>query len=325
MTHGQKLKNTFGRFIGVSLTMQELYRQIEKFAVSDAPVLITGESGTGKEICAQSFHSYSDRNHQPFIPLNCAGLDGHMADSALFGHVKGAFTGGHRTRKGAIARAQGGTLFLDEVFDMPLLTQAKLLRFCQDYSYRKLGCDRLEQADIRLICATNKNLKKNLKANRFREDLYYRLNTIPVHMPPLRERGEDVLDIAHFYLHEYAKAQNKAFCDFSHQAQECLLRYPWPGNIRELQNILQYVVSGNEGQIITADMLPGIITKNAFLPEENVQPEKTKAILPLWQIEKNVIENAIHLCNGNITEAATLLDIAPSTIYRKKQSWEENG
>ncbi|MCI5060012.1 MAG: sigma-54 factor interaction domain-containing protein, partial [Alphaproteobacteria bacterium] len=179
---------SFGRFIGTSPAMQKLYDLITKAAPHHTPVFITGETGTGKEICAQSLHSYSSCHQGPFIALNCAALPLELAESALFGHVKGAFTGAHSNRAGAIAKAEGGSLFLDEICDMPLALQSKLLRFCQDYTYRSVGSDQPKRANIRIICATNRDPLAQIKKGKFREDLYYRLHIIPIAMPPLRKR-----------------------------------------------------------------------------------------------------------------------------------------
>jgi len=193
----------FGRFIGTSLVMQDVYSKIERYAPTNTTVFIEGQSGTRKEICAQMLHSYSDRHNNPFIALNCAALPADLIESALFGHVKGAFTGADNARDGAIARAQNGTLFLDEIGDMPLDLQAKILRFCQDFYYSKIGSDTMHQANIRLICASNKNIKHQVDRHLFREDLYYRLYVAPIMMPALQTRQSDILDIAYYYLKFY--------------------------------------------------------------------------------------------------------------------------
>lgn len=313
------------RFIGTSRAMQEIYDKISKIAPTDTTVFIGGESGTGKEICAKTLHDYSARKDKPFIALNCGALSKDLIESALFGHVQGAFTGALRARDGAIHRAEGGTLFLDEIGDMPLDVQIKLLRFCQDFSYSKLGSDTSIKANIRLICASNQDLKKLILTGQFREDLYYRLYIAPIIMPPLRDRQDDVLDIANYYLSAYAKIQHKNIQSFSENAQKLLSSYHWPGNVRELQNIVQRIVTFENTPVILASMLPQQITANykKHKKETDVRP-LFQATVPLWKIEKKAIENAIALTNGNIPQAATLLDVAPSTIYRKIKLWEKS-
>ncbi len=321
MTTEQKHSDSFGQFIGTSSAMKKVYRQIMNYAPLDNCVFITGESGTGKEICAQSLHSYSDRHNKSFIALNCAGLTETLADSALFGHVKGGFTGAHQSRDGAIKRAEGGTLFLDEICDMPLSLQAKLLRFCQDKTYYKVGCDQLKKADIRIICATNKDPLTEVAEQKFREDLYYRLYETPIEMPPIRERGDDAITIAEHFFHIYSLEQNKPTPEFSHNALKLFKQYDWLGNVREIQNIAKKIISDHTVNVVTANMLPDHIQKIVF---KNQPQQKTDIIMPLWKTEKSVIEHAIAYCDGNIVKAAAMLDISPSTIYRKRQNWHGN-
>ncbi len=315
----EKHHSHFGRFIGTSRAMQNIYALIEKAAISDAPVFITGESGTGKEICAEMLHFYSDRRNKKFIPFNCASLPQNLVESALFGHIKGAFTGADTARKGVINEAEGGTLFLDEICDMPLDTQTKLLRFTQEYHYRKLGADKIDKANIRLICATNHDPISQIQNKQFREDLYYRLHVIPIEIPPLRERNGDIIDLAYHYLHKYSAQENKKFKSFTDNAKHFILRYSWPGNVRELQNTLRQIVTLHDGMLVTYSMLPKEIHQTAQR-EQSSFPEIT---LPLWKIEKQAIEKAIHFFDGNIQKAAAMLDISPSTIYRKKQFWDK--
>ncbi|HPF78894.1 MAG TPA: sigma-54 dependent transcriptional regulator [Alphaproteobacteria bacterium] len=314
---------SFGRFIGTSSAMLDIYKKIENIAPTDTPVFITGESGTGKEVTAQALHYYSDRREKPFIAVNCATFSGSLVDSAIFGHVKGAFTGADQNRAGAIEQAEGGTLFLDEICEMPLETQAKLLRFTQDLTYQKLGSDVLRKADIRIICATNCNPAECIKDKHFREDLYYRLNVFPITMPPLRNRGEDVIDLAYFYLEKYAAQIKSPVTDFSQHALHLFCLYDWPGNIRELQNLIRQLVATTKQPIITETTLPDHIQKCAFHKKEKAADGMAHISMPLWKIEKRAIEQAITLCGGNIPKAAGMLDISPSTIYRKIQSWQD--
>lgn len=320
--HADSYPPKFNRFIGVSKAMQEVYTKIQKLAPTDMPIFIDGESGTGKEICAQTIHYYSDRNKHSCIALNCAALPENLIESALFGHVKGAFTGANNTRDGAIAKAEQGTLFLDEICDLPITLQAKLLRFCQDFSYSKLGSDKILNANIRIVCATNKDVKQQIANGLFREDLYYRLYVTHITMPPLRHRDDDILDIAHHYLKYYAEEQNKPIKSFSENTEKILLQYDWPGNIRELQNIIRQIVALENTPLILASMLPDRLMSNC-LPILPTTTTDKKINLPLWKIERNAIQNAISITRGNIPKAAAILDIAPSTIYRKIQLWNK--
>ncbi|PPA28208.1 sigma-54-dependent Fis family transcriptional regulator [Aeromonas jandaei] len=326
-------RQSFFGFIGASMAMQAVYRIIESAAPSKATVFITGESGTGKEVCAEAIHQCSPRREQPFIALNCAAIPHDLMESEIFGHVKGSFTGAQGDRKGAASLADGGTLFLDEICEMDLDLQSKLLRFIQTGTLQRVGSGKLETVDVRFICATNRDPLLEVKAGRFREDLYYRLHVIPLYLPPLRERGEDILLLARSLLQNYAKEENKRFRDFDAAAVRVLLDYPWPGNVRELQNVVRNIVVLNDKELVSPDILPpplnGVRTLSVTAAATQ-QPAATSAtpavggpIRPLWLVEKEVIEQAIASCDGNIPKAAALLEISPSTIYRKKQGWEE--
>ncbi|QNF17448.1 sigma-54-dependent Fis family transcriptional regulator [Aeromonas jandaei] len=326
-------RQSFFGFIGASMAMQAVYRIIESAAPSKATVFITGESGTGKEVCAEAIHQCSPRREQPFIALNCAAIPHDLMESEIFGHVKGSFTGAQGDRKGAASLADGGTLFLDEICEMDLDLQSKLLRFIQTGTLQRVGSGKLETVDVRFICATNRDPLLEVKAGRFREDLYYRLHVIPLYLPPLRERGEDILLLARSLLQNYAKEENKRFRDFDAAAARVLLDYPWPGNVRELQNVVRNIVVLNDKELVSPDILPpplNGVRAQAVATTAAQQPAATSAtpavggpIRPLWLVEKEVIEQAIASCDGNIPKAAALLEISPSTIYRKKQGWEE--
>src|SRR5579864_5875637 len=323
-----------GRFyglIGASLPMRAVYNVIESAASSRATVFITGESGTGKELCVQAIHELSPRRGGPFVAVNCGAIPRELMESEMFGHVRGAFTGAVGSRDGAITRAKGGTLFLDEVCEMDLSLQVKLLRVIQSGEFQKVGGSETEHADVRYVCATNRDPWSEVQAGRFREDLYYRLHVVPCAMPPLRERDDDVLLLARHFLGLYAKEEGKTFTDFDEGAVRALRRYPWPGNIRELQNALRNTVLFNQGPVVTETMLsrldanatprPASIATLAPAPRTGVPANGS--IKPLWLIEKEAIEEAIALCNGNIPRAAALLEINPSTIYRRKAEWEK--
>lgn len=315
--------DNFGRFIGTSPALQDVYEKIQRVAPSDAPVFITGQTGTGKEICAQSIHSYSKRHGAPFIALNCAALPPNMIDSALFGHVRGAYTNADRPRDGAIARAEGGTLFLDEICDMPLDSQAKLLRFTQKLEYQKLGSDKLLRANIRLICATNCDPQKRVQEKSFREDLYYRLCVSPILLPDLKDRDGDVVDIASYFMHRFARQYSKNFEDFTQGVMALLETHDWPGNVRELENLMHEIVSSYDGRVLTENMMPAHIGRLRIKSERLESQENFDIFMPLWKIEKNAIENVLNSTQGNVQKAAQILDVAPSTIYRKMQSWKE--
>lgn len=319
-------------FIGSSLPMQAVYRIIDAAAPSKATVFITGESGTGKEICAEAIHAQGIRAKQPFIALNCGAIPHDLMESEIFGHVKGAFTGAHEERKGAASQADGGSLFLDELCEMDLDLQTKLLRFVQTGTFKKVGSSKLETVDVRFICATNRDPLHEVAAGRFREDLYYRLHVVPLHLPPLRERGDDMINIARYFLTNYAKEEGKAFKCFSAEVEDLILHhYNWPGNVRQLQNVMRNIVVLHNEHTVKLEHLPAPlndIPNNVVIasPSQPAEIQETaREISPinsLAEIERKTIEDAIKLCNGNIPKAAGLLDVSPSTIYRKKQSWE---
>jgi len=330
-------KNTFDReryhgFIGASLPMQAVYRIIDAAAPSKATVFITGESGTGKEVCAEAILAQGSRSRQPFIALNCSAIPRELMESEIFGHIKGAFTGASADRKGAASQADGGTLFLDEIGEMEMDLQTKLLRFVQTGSFQKVGSNKVEKVDVRFICATNRNPLEDIAAGRFREDLYYRLHVVPLHLPPLRERGDDIMEIAKYFLITYAQEENKNFTAFSPEVEVILRRYNWPGNVRQLQNVIRNIVVLHNDKTVTHAHLPAPLNTSlnqlemAHLvpPQQQVQTtddDKHAPIKPLANVEREAIERAIEVCDGNIPKAAALLEVSPSTIYRKKQGW----
>lgn len=333
-----KQRTSYANFIGASNAMQTVYQTIDSLAPSDATGFIVGESGTGKELAAEAIHAHSDRAGREFVAINCGAIPGELMESELFGHVKGAFTGASNAREGAASVANGGTLFLDEICEMDLELQKKLLRFIQTGTFRKVGSNTLETVDVRFVCATNRDPLVEVREGRFREDLFYRLHVVPLRLPPLRERDRDILMIARHFLELYAAQAKKAFTHFSLAAEEQMLRYVWPGNVRQLQNVIQQAVVLHDGEQIEADMLaldihqglqesldgddsPGA---SAAKSETHSQPDdlaRRRAIEPLWMVEKRAIEAAVAACDGNINRAAGLLEVAPSTLYRKRQAW----
>jgi two-component system repressor protein LuxO len=328
-------RDHFHGFVGASLPMLTVYHIIDSAASSKATVFITGESGTGKEVCAQAIHEASPRCDKPFVALNCAAIPHDLMESEIFGHTKGAFTGAVSAREGAAARADGGTLFLDEICEMDMDLQSKLLRFIQTSSFQKVGSNTLQSVDIRFVCATNRDPIEEVRAGRFREDLYYRLHVIPVELPPLREREEDVILIARHLLKTYTREENKHFERFTPETEAILRAFDWPGNVRQLQNVIRNIVVLNDHDTVTPSMLPPPLSEISASTEATATRTGLQAgdlaeagitdataIRPLWQIEKQFIEQTIEHCDGNIPKAAALLEISPSTIYRKRQQWE---
>jgi len=329
-------RSAYHSFIGKSLAMQAVYRIIDSAAASKATVFITGESGTGKELCAEAIHRQSTRAGGPFIAINCGAIPRDLMESEIFGHKKGSFTGATADRAGAAAAADGGTLFLDEIGEMDLDLQKKLLRFIQTGSFSRVGDTKVEKVDVRFICATNKDPLAEVEAGRFREDLYYRLHVVPVAMPPLREREDDVVEIARHLLESYAKEENRQFTGYAPETESILLGYGWPGNVRQLQNVVRNIVVLNDGELVTPDMLPdplngdtpGAATPGGAAVNGVVQGSaeaQSGVVVPLWKVEKDAIESAIASCEGNIPRAAAMLEISPSTIYRKRLSWKAEG
>jgi DNA-binding NtrC family response regulator len=344
----EDMENTFERktyhdFIGSSLAMQGVYRIIDSAASSKASVFITGESGTGKEVCAEAIHKQGNRADKPFIALNCAAIPHDLMESEIFGHVKGAFTGAAGNRKGAASLADGGTLFLDELAEMDMDLQSKLLRFIQTGTFQKVGGTEYESVDVRFICATNRDPLQAVADGRLREDLYYRLHVVPVHLPPLRSRGDDILAIAMHFLLKYSQEEDKDFRGFSPEVEIILRNYNWPGNVRQLQNVIRNIVVLNNDTSVTLSHLPPPL--NAPLNEmqfhretgssssdrhdtasatsaQRHSPSVTADVRPLAIVEKEAIEHAIRVCGDNIPRAAALLEVSPSTIYRKKQAWD---
>ncbi len=320
-------------FIGSSLPMQAVYRIIDSAAPSQATIFITGESGTGKEVCAQAIHRRSERRDGPFVAINCAAIPRDLMESEIFGHVRGAFTGAVRERVGAAGQADGGTLFLDEIAEMDLDLQTKLLRFVQTGGFQRVGGTRLEQVDVRFVCATNRDPLAQVAEGRFREDLYYRLHVIPIQLPTLRERQGDILELANHFLLKHARAERKALRGFAPDAEAVFLSYDWPGNVRQLQNVIQNAVVLYDGELVTRAMLPPPL--NALEPGAGRRPREgapldrhevtlqQRIIRPLREVEREAIEQAIALCGDNIPQAAAALGVSPSTVYRKRQTWTE--
>lgn len=330
----------FQGFIGSSEAMQDIYKMVRNIGRSTATVFVTGESGTGKELCAQAIHDVSSRAKGPFVPLNCGAIPRGLLESEVFGHLKGSFTGAIADKKGAAAAASGGTLFLDEICEMDLSLQTKLLRFLQTSTIQPVGATKAQMVDVRIVCATNRDPLAEVRAGRFREDLYYRLHVVPIHMPPLRERAGDIMEIADKVLAKFTAEEGKSFTEFSPEVRDIFMTMEWPGNVRQLMNAIRNVVVLNDGPIVLPEMLPSEVTMphthstrtnggmdsspDAMRTQE--LPNNVAAFIgtPLAKLERDFIEATIDFCDGSIPQAARLLDVSPSTLYRKKESWEKN-
>ena len=391
-------RDRFFSFIGNSPAMQAAYRTIESVAPSRASVFVTGESGTGKELAAEAVHKASPRAGKPFIALNCGAIPRDLLESEVFGHVKGAFTGATTDRVGAARAADGGTLFLDEICEMPLDMQVKLLRFVQTGTFNAVGSPRTERVDVRFVCATNREPMAEVQAGRFREDLFYRLYVVPVELPPLRSRGEDKLLIARHFLAHFAAEERKGFKGFTPEAEAALLAYPWPGNVRQLQNVMRNIVVLHDAEQVTLGMLPTTLLRPvqaqtaemrpalaepppAFAttpfalnpaPDDAVReidvpspapvsppgffaepsaaitlpppaplapppatpppatpppaaPPALDEIVPRAVMERRLIQAALERTGHDVPRAAAMLEVNPSTIYRKLQAWRGEG
>ena len=329
-------RDRFHDFIGASAEMQAVYRTIESVAPSKASVFITGESGTGKELAADAIHRASPRRGRAFVALNCAAIPKDLLESEIFGHVKGAFTGATTDRVGAAQAADGGTLFLDEICEMALDIQVKLLPFIQTGTVQPVGGSRAEKVDVRFVCATNRDPLAEAEAGRFREDLYYRLHVVPLHLPPLRDREDDAVLIARAFLKDYTAEEGRSFAGFSPEVEAVFRAYDWPGNVRQLQNVVRNVVVLHDGPLVEPSMLPEPLKSRARdgvtalpAPAVRIDPAESErrgaSIRPLWLVEKEVIQEALRQCEDDVPKAATLLEISPSTIYRKLQQWKAEG
>ncbi len=314
-------KYDFGKMLGYSECMKTIFDTIEKVAKSDSTVIIYGESGTGKELVARAIHFNSDRKNFPLIPVNCGAIPEELLESELFGHEKGAFTGAIRNRLGRFELAQGGTIFLDEIGDMSPSLQVKLLRVIQEKQFERIGGVKTINADVRIIAATNQNLEEAVAEKRFREDLYYRINVIPIHLPALRERGPDIAILANHFLQKFAQMKKKEVTHISPEAIACLLHYPWPGNVRELENLIEMLVVLKEGNDIVLEDLPLKIrqfkretqTIGAIqIPEEGIDFNELVS-----QFEKDILLNALEKSCGVKNRAAKLLNLNRTTLVEK--------
>ncbi len=306
--------------IGASAAIRQVIKQIRQVAPSTIPVLITGESGTGKELVAHAIHSNSDRARKAFKPLNCAGLSASILESELFGHVKGAFTGAEKDREGVFEYADGGTLFLDEIGDMPMEMQAKLLRALESGEIVRVGSNEPRTVDVRLISATNHDIQQFAAEGRFREDLLFRVRGVQIHLPPLRERREDVPPLIEHYVRQFTVQMGREPLQISDDAMMLLMQYDWPGNVRRLINAVQNMVLVCDGDRIEAEHVPLEIREAGQTTSDRSQMGSL-AGLSLEQIEKQAIRNTLRLTAGNREQAAKMLGIGERTLYRKLRDY----
>ena len=311
----------YRNIIGRSTAMVKLLETVAQVAPSEATVLITGESGTGKELIAGAIHFNSPRKAGPFVKINCAALTETLLESELFGHEKGAFTGAHRRREGRFLLADGGSLFLDEVSAMSLAMQVKLLRVLQEREITRVGGEEVIKVDVRVIAATNKDLIQEIEENRFREDLYYRVNVVALNVPRLREREEDIPLLTQHFLGMFAEKNQKKIKGLTPQAMDRLLKYEWPGNVRELMNAIERAVVLSRSEYLDQEDLPMVVkdedSEGLGLLTESAVP----ADLPLDEVEKATILKTLEACGGNKSEAARRLGITRKTLHKKLKKY----
>ena len=301
-----------GAIVGESSAIRELLARISKIAESDATVLLLGESGTGKEQAARALHAGSPRAERPFVAVNCAALSESLLESELFGHERGAFTGAVATRKGKLELADGGTFFLDEVGDLSPRHQAKLLRVIQERQFERVGGTRPISVDIRLVAATNRNLRQAVDRGEFRDDLFYRLDVVSLTLPPLRERGEDLSLLASYFAARHGRRLRRRVCRVSPEARQCLSAYSWPGNVRELSNAIERAIVLGEGDLIRPEDLPESVLESV---RDGARPLSNyhEAIL---RAKRDLIESALKTSAGAVTEAARCLGVHPNYLHR---------
>ncbi len=316
----------FNGMIGQSPAMQQLFQQIRQIAAAEGPVLVQGESGTGKELVARALHDQSSRRDGPYMVVNCGGIPSELMESEFFGHAAGAFTGARSQRAGLFQQANGGSLLLDELGEMPLALQAKLLRLLQDGKVRPVGSDHEIQLDVRIIAATNRNLTEAVADGSFREDLFYRLETFGLQVPPLRARGEDILKLTEFFLTRFNARQKQSIKGFSDAALGLLQQYSFPGNIRELQNAVERAATFCDTVLIEAHHLPQRIREQtgapllpantAVIPQQPNQPADADALPTLETVQRQYIHQVLAATDGNKRRAADILGITRRTLYR---------
>ncbi len=324
LSAGGQAHVSISSIIGTSSQMQEVFKVISKIANSPSTVLVWGESGTGKELVAFEIHRNSDRANKPFIKINCAAIPATLIESELFGYERGAFTGAVASKPGRFELAHEGTLFLDEVAEMPLEMQVKLLRVFQEQEFERVGGVNTIKVDVRIVTATNKDLEAEVKAGRFREDLFYRLNVVPIHLPALRERREDIDLLVKYFLQQFNERLKKGIASITPEVMLALRGYPWPGNIRQLENALERMVLMADGPVIQIQDLPEEIATAAGISpvvagEEGEEPSSFKEIIKrqTQSLERDLIEKALEETSGNVTRAAEKLGLSRKGLQLK--------
>jgi DNA-binding NtrC family response regulator len=302
------------QMVAVSPSMRKILRTINEVAASNATVLIEGESGTGKELMAKIIHQHGNRSTGPFLAVNCGAMPESLLESELFGHMRGSFTGAHKDHRGLFEAAHGGTLFLDEVAETSTNFQVKLLRALQERTIRRVGDNREVAVDVRIIAASNQHLGQLVRDGRFRQDLFFRLKVIPIHLPPLRERREDILPLAESCLVRFSNRMGRRPPEVTEEAREKLLNYSWPGNVRELENVLERALIFNKGNPIGAGEL---LLDSGFSPEPATSREDAGPLISLAELEKRHILQVLSLCRQNKSQAARILGIGYNTLWRK--------
>lgn len=307
-------KYSFSSIIGKSKAMQDIFALIQRLSHARSNVLITGRSGTGKELIAKAIHYNSERRAMPLVTVNCSAIPESLLESELFGHEKGAFTGAITSRRGLFETANGGTLFLDEIGDMPLGSQSKLLRVVETGEVRPVGSDDVKKVDVRIIAATHRDLKELIKHDQFREDLFYRLNVISIHVPDLKDRPEDVSILIEHFMKKYGEQFGKLNIRITHEASACLIKYTWPGNVRELENVIERSIALSNGEVVDAKDLPEHLFQ--MKPSDLVDDLATDN-MPLTEVEKRYIMRILQRTNWHQSKAAQILGIDRKTLYRK--------
>ena len=302
------------KIIGSSAAIKDVLDLVSKVAGNDVTVLITGESGTGKEMVAETIQQLSLRKAKPFLKMNCAAIPSELLESQMFGHERGAFTGAVSRQEGCFERADGGSLFLDEIGDMSMVTQTKLLRVLQEQEFERIGGNTTIKVDVRILAATNKTLLDEIKRGRFREDLFYRLNVVEIHIPPLRERMEDVAEIVEGFIQDFSIKYNKPDLKISRQALQTLQNFGWPGNVRELRNVIERAVVLSRSSQIESEDFPEKIRQPSVIGGDNPQDDR---IYTLAEMERMYVKKVLEYAGGNKLKAARLLDIDPKTLRTK--------
>jgi DNA-binding NtrC family response regulator len=315
---------SFDNIISADKKMQEAFRMVSKVLHNDITVLIQGESGTGKELIARAIHYNGSRKDAPFVVVNCASIPRELLESELFGHEKGAFTGAHQRKIGKFELANGGTIFLDEIGEMDIALQAKILRVIQEKEFERVGGNEIIKTDVRIISATNRDLRECVEKKLFREDLYYRLSSFPITIPPLRERRGDIVVLIDHFIKKNNEKLGKNVKGVTKKALKLLYDYDWPGNVRELENTIERCIILTEGDYIDTDVLPPSITSgeiSAVLPSNGILFDDNSPIIPLEKLKEEAIKHALKVTDGNIVEASKKLKIGRATLYRLMEKY----